>query len=156
MFCSLNFTPESISLTYQMLTPYFIVMLVAGVLFAAPIPTLYERIIRKRQAVALQGAAESGSSIAMSQDVIDNGSSQAAVTQTAADSSEDVQQAAGSDSKNSETQQAADSKDSQPAGIRQGAGWVEILSYTVSLVLLVWCMLRLSGSTYNPFIYFRF
>jgi hypothetical protein len=67
-----------------------------------------------------------------------------------------VQQAAGSDSKNSETQQAADSKDSQPAGIRQGAGWVEILSYTVSLVLLVWCMLRLSGSTYNPFIYFRF
>jgi alginate O-acetyltransferase complex protein AlgI len=34
MFCSLNFTPESISLTYQMLTPYFIVMLIAGVLFA--------------------------------------------------------------------------------------------------------------------------
>jgi alginate O-acetyltransferase complex protein AlgI len=106
MFCSLNFTPESISLTYQMLTPYFIVMLIAGVLFAAPIPALYEHIIRKRQTVELQGAA--------------------------------------------------DSKDSQPADVRQGAGWVEILSYTVSLVLLVWCMLRLSGSTYNPFIYFRF
>ena len=25
-----------------------------------------------------------------------------------------------------------------------------------SVLLLVWCMLRLSGSTYNPFIYFRF
>lgn len=27
---------------------------------------------------------------------------------------------------------------------------------TGSVILLVWCMFRLSGSTYNPFIYFRF
>ena len=25
-----------------------------------------------------------------------------------------------------------------------------------SLAILLWCMFRLSGSTYNPFIYFRF
>ncbi len=33
---------------------------------------------------------------------------------------------------------------------------VHVLLYVLSGLLLVWCMIRLSGSTYNPFIYFRF
>lgn len=39
-----------------------------------------------------------------------------------------------------------------------GKGWKNIQTglSVCSVLLLVWCMLRLSGSTYNPFIYFRF
>lgn len=33
---------------------------------------------------------------------------------------------------------------------------VQIILYLLSVLLLCWCMIRLSGSTYNPFIYFRF
>lgn len=32
----------------------------------------------------------------------------------------------------------------------------QIVLYCLSFVLLVWCILRLSGTSYNPFIYFRF
>lgn len=35
-------------------------------------------------------------------------------------------------------------------------GIVDKLTYVVVIVLFAWCMLRLSASTYNPFIYFRF
>lgn len=35
-------------------------------------------------------------------------------------------------------------------------GKVQAGLYLVSFFLLAWCMLRLSGSSYNPFIYFRF
>lgn len=37
-------------------------------------------------------------------------------------------------------------------------GWktVRAVTYVLSVFLLIWCMIRLSGSTYNPFIYFRF
>lgn len=36
--------------------------------------------------------------------------------------------------------------------------WIYIkrISYLLSFLLLIWCMIRLSGNTYNPFIYFRF
>ncbi len=33
---------------------------------------------------------------------------------------------------------------------------VQKLLYFASVILLVWCILRLSGNSYNPFIYFRF
>jgi len=33
---------------------------------------------------------------------------------------------------------------------------VQIFLYTASVVVLLWCVIRLSGNTYNPFIYFRF
>jgi alginate O-acetyltransferase complex protein AlgI len=42
-----------------------------------------------------------------------------------------------------------------PQSIRECAG-VQILKHTGMIVLLIWCMLRISSSTYNPFIYFRF
>ncbi|MDE6435506.1 MAG: MBOAT family protein [Lachnospiraceae bacterium] len=34
--------------------------------------------------------------------------------------------------------------------------WMQKGLFTMAFLLLVWCMVRLSGSTYNPFIYFRF
>ena len=33
---------------------------------------------------------------------------------------------------------------------------IQICVYVISFVLLVWCLIRLSGGSYNPFIYFRF
>ena len=33
---------------------------------------------------------------------------------------------------------------------------VECVLYVLAFVLLVWCLIRLSGGSYNPFIYFRF
>ena len=32
----------------------------------------------------------------------------------------------------------------------------QAVSYALALALLVWCVIRLAGSSYNPFIYFRF
>lgn len=34
--------------------------------------------------------------------------------------------------------------------------FVQIILYMAAFVLLLWCILRLSGGSYNPFIYFRF
>lgn len=34
--------------------------------------------------------------------------------------------------------------------------FLQVVLYVASVVVLVWCILRLSGGTYNPFIYFRF
>lgn len=34
--------------------------------------------------------------------------------------------------------------------------WFDRALYVLAFVVLVWCMIRLSSSTYNPFIYFRF
>ena len=36
------------------------------------------------------------------------------------------------------------------------ATFLEVASYVISLLILIWCLLRLSGGSYNPFIYFRF
>ncbi|MCX4304108.1 MAG: MBOAT family protein [Clostridia bacterium] len=33
---------------------------------------------------------------------------------------------------------------------------MQVLSYIFSALMLIWCIIRLSGNTYNPFIYFRF
>lgn len=33
---------------------------------------------------------------------------------------------------------------------------LQVISYSVAFALLAWCMIRLSGGAYNPFIYFRF
>jgi alginate O-acetyltransferase complex protein AlgI len=37
-----------------------------------------------------------------------------------------------------------------------GQIWTQRALYLGSIVVLSWCMIRLSGSSYNPFIYFRF
>lgn len=42
--------------------------------------------------------------------------------------------------------------------VRNGDGGALVQNglFVLSFMLLLWCMIRLSGSTYNPFIYFRF
>ena len=92
MFAGTNFSAQAVSIIWQVLTPYSIVMLILGILFAAPVPMLYEKL-----------------------------------------------KASGKIEK-SEKSRAV----------------ISAASYVVSIALLGWCMLRLSGNTYNPFIYFRF
>lgn len=94
MFTGTEFTSGNISFMWQLLTPWFIVMAVIGIIGAAPIRPLADRI------------------------------------------------------------RAAFAKD-LPEFL---PGWrlVQRLLYILSFVLLLWCMIRLSGTTYNPFIYFRF
>lgn len=42
------------------------------------------------------------------------------------------------------------------SAVRTNLSAVQLVLYSVALVLLIWCIIRLSGTTYNPFIYFRF
>ena len=83
----------TMSLTLQQLTPYFLVMLLAAVLFCAPLGPLVRRL-------------------------------------------------------------RAASRRCLASGSREAAVQREL--YAVSFVLLLWCLIRLSGGSYNPFIYFRF
>ncbi|MGN0395477.1 MAG: MBOAT family O-acyltransferase [Coprococcus sp.] len=92
MFGTGDMSAGSISIMLQMMTPYFITMLIVGILFAAPIPMLVKRITDRRVSLG---------------------------------------------KKKEKTIESA-------------------VLYAASMVLLIWCMLRLSGNTYNPFIYFRF
>lgn len=94
MFVGFTFSAQSGSLVWQQLTPYFLVMLIVGIIGAAPIKPLADKI-------------RSG-----------------------------IYQ-----------------KDTEPSSKWI---WVQRALYVLSFLLLAWCMLRLSGSTYNPFIYFRF
>lgn len=92
MFTGVSFSAQSVSLVWQVLTPYSIVMLIAGILFAAPIPMVYEKLVASGKIMKSDISRKIGASAA----------------------------------------------------------------YIVSFVLIAWCLLRLSGNTYNPFIYFRF
>jgi alginate O-acetyltransferase complex protein AlgI len=42
------------------------------------------------------------------------------------------------------------------AQLSTGMKVVQIALYALAFVLLFWCMIRLSATSYNPFIYFRF
>ena len=92
MFSGISFSAQSVSLVWQVLTPYSIVMIIAGILLAAPVPMLYEKLVTSGKIMKSDRSRNVGISV----------------------------------------------------------------SYIVSLALILWCMLRLSGNTYNPFIYFRF
>lgn len=92
MFTGFSMDPASMSFAVQQLTPWFVVMLAAGIIGAAPIRKLVDHIRENVQPEVLAGKWKT----------------------------------------------------------------VQIVLYVASTVLLIWCMIRLSGSTYNPFIYFRF
>ena len=94
MFSGFWQTPETISLVWQQLTPYFIAMLVVAVVGCAPVRPLSDWVRRKTD-MEKPDTSLSGKLV--------------------------------------------------QAGLQLG-----------SICLLLWCMMRLSGSTYNPFIYFRF
>ena len=94
MFIGFWQTKETISLAWQQMTPYFIVMLVTAIVGCAPIKRLADWVRRETN---------------------------------------DIE--------------------------KLTSGWRSVLLgglRTITVCLLVWCMLRLSGGTYNPFIYFRF
>jgi len=91
MFAGFDFTEAAMSLAAQQMTPWFIIMMIAAIIGAAPIRPLADRL----RAVVY-----------------------------------------GSDS-------SVKAK-------------VQYVLCGASLILLCWCMIRLSGATYNPFIYFRF
>lgn len=92
MFTGFSMDSASMSFAVQQLTPWFVVMLAAGIIGAAPIRKLVDHIRENAQPEVLAGKWKT----------------------------------------------------------------VQIVLYVASTVLLIWCMIRLSGSTYNPFIYFRF
>ena len=94
MFAGFSFTPASASLVWQQLTPWFLAVCLAGIIGAAPIRPLADRV----RVSLCQNHGEL-----------------------------------------------------TPAWRRVQTGL-----YLISFFLLAWCMLRLSGSSYNPFIYFRF
>ncbi len=95
MFTGTTFTAAGISFLMQQLTPWFIVMMIVGIIGAAPIRPLADKI---RQIIY----------------------------------------------------QPATKENAKIRTILQGCMSV------LAVLVLVWCMIRLSGSTYNPFIYFRF
>lgn len=92
MFTGFSMDAQSMSFIMQQLTPWFIVMLAAGIIGAAPIRGLIDKIRVNVESTEVAGKWKT----------------------------------------------------------------VHIVLYVVSMLLLVWCILRLSGNTYNPFIYFRF
>lgn len=94
MFSGFNMNQSSVSLAVQQMTPWFVFVLIAGIIGAAPIKALSDKIRNK-----LTG-----------RDVVVLGK------------------------------------------------WriVELSLYILTIILLCWCMIRLSGDAYNPFIYFRF
>lgn len=92
MFVGFSFDAGSTSFIMQQLTPWFIVMLIIGIIGAAPIHVLANKIREHVERKEVTGKWKT----------------------------------------------------------------VQITLYLLSIVLLFWCIIRLSGSTYNPFIYFRF
>ena len=92
MFTGFSFSAQQVSFVWQLLTPWFIVMAVLGIIGAAPIRGVAERI-------------------------------------------------------------RAYAKTDEESEQRK---WLQCVLYVLSFLLLSWCIIRLSGSTYNPFIYFRF
>lgn len=94
MFSGFDISSLSLSLAAQQMTPWFIIMLVAGIVFMAPL---------KRVILCWREKLE------MDVEILGN-------------------------------------KEKR----------LSALCSVTAVVLLVWCMIRLSGSTYNPFIYFRF
>ena len=93
---SFSFDTTSVSAALQQLTPYFLTMLAAGILFAAPL----EGVVKKLRMNRMPQGTES-------------------------------------------------------AGAR-GRVVLQTVLYVLAFLLLIWCLLRLSGGAYDPFIYFRF
>lgn len=94
MFTGTCFDSRSLSFAASQLTPWFLAMLLAGLIGMAPIRPLTQRV----QVIVF----------------------------------------------------------SENGQLQWKSGAVEIVLSLASLLLLAWCMIRLSGNTYNPFIYFRF
>lgn len=92
MFCGFDFSANIMSFTVQVLTPYFICMLIVAIICCGP----FEKATREISAL----------------------------------------------------------EDKRELSSREN--FLQISSFVLSVLLLLWCVLRLAGGSYNPFIYFRF
>jgi len=92
MFSGTAFTPQTMSFAIQVLTPYFICMLLAAILCCGPFAKLAQRVrvLEDKQTLS------------------------------------------------------------------SGENALQIISFVLAFLLLAWCIIRLAGGSYNPFIYFRF
>ncbi len=130
MFTGVTMTRGALSLALQQATPWVLFIAVIAVIGAAPIKPLADRI---RKAVASVTADEE--------------------TDTEDADTEDT------DAEEETITAAEETKEpkAEKAGEWQKAGKVlQVCLCAASVFILCWCILRLSGSTYNPFIYFRF
>ena len=115
MFTGISFSSGSVSLMWQQLTPWFIVMAIVGIIGAAPIRPVADKIrgiVYKTNDENNRGQIENN----------------------------DVQ---------------VENSNEQTVNVKQQTILQASLS-VISVILLLWCIIRLSGNTYNPFIYFRF
>ena len=104
MFTGVSMSEAGISLAVQQLTPWFIAMFIAGIVFMAPIQKYTDRLTAFLE-VSPEDSAEADSQQTMT-------------------------------------------------GKKVKAAW--LIVSIICFFLLIWCMVRLSSGTYNPFIYFRF
>ena len=104
MFTGISMSEAGVSLAVQQLTPWFIVMFIAGIVFMAPIQKYTDRL-----SALLEVSPEN--------------------------------------SGETDSQQTTAEKKAK-------AAW--LIVSIICFFLLIWCMVRLSSGTYNPFIYFRF
>lgn len=119
MFCGFTFDAASMSLLAQQLTPFFLVMLAAGIFGAAPVALIVERL--RGRALPQEKGKGMLSGGALPQE-------------------NDRRMLAGGTTKDAARYHSC----------------AEVILYACTVALLMWCMVRMSGSTYNPFIYFRF
>ena len=104
MFTGFSMNEAGISLAAQQLTPWFIAMFIAGIVFMAPVQKYTERL-----AALLEEGGENSGKTRRGQAVIGRSVKAA-----------------------------------------------RLIVGVICILLLIWCMMRLSSGTYNPFIYFRF
>lgn len=104
MFAGFSINDAGLSLAVQQLTPWFIIMLAAGIVFMAPV---------QKQTEKLAALLEEGS------------------------------------------EDAGKTKRKQSIFVWKVRA-ARIAVAAICILLLIWCMIRLSTGTYNPFIYFRF
>ncbi len=125
MFTGVSFTAQSVSFLWQQLTPWTIAMLLAAVVFAAPIRPLMNRVRARLWTPSPFETKESPEK----------------------------------EGKNPAWQSGEKSGEQERGGAEKASRRLTVLrgvSLILCVLLLVWCLIRLSGGTYNPFIYFRF
>ena len=104
MFAGFSLSGAGLSLAVQQLTPWFVTMFIAGILFMAPLQKFTDRL-----------------------------------TAFLEEDGETEEETGG-----------------QTAAAGRKAAAARLTVSIICILLLIWCMVRLSSGTYNPFIYFRF
>jgi len=140
MFTGFDFSAASMSFTLQQLTPFFIVMLVIGILLAGP----GEKLVKK----ARESAGDE-----KQPEIHDTFEKNAEHGETGGDISESEPVVIHENKSKSGNGSVETDDKARRAGKKNV---LQVVLYVVAFVMLLWCMIRLSSGSYNPFIYFRF